>query len=83
MRLLAEQFKAGTVLIEDTSAGTQLNQELRREGFAHIVAVKVHGDKIMRMAAQTPKIEAGRVFIPDDAPWLAHYLRELMMFPKV
>ena len=73
---------AGTVLIEDTSAGIQLEQELRREGFAHIVAVKVQGDKIMRMRTQTPKIEAGRVFIPYDAPWLADYLHELMMFPK-
>jgi predicted phage terminase large subunit-like protein len=36
----------------------------------------------MRMAAQTPMIEAGRVFIPQDAPWLADYLHELAMFPK-
>lgn len=82
MRLLAQQFVAGTVLIEDTSAGIQLAQELRLEGFAHINPVKVKGDKIMRMAAQTPMIEAGRVFIPNDAPWLDDYLHELAMFPK-
>ena len=36
----------------------------------------------MRMAAQTPVIEAGRVFIPHDAAWLDGYLHELAMFPK-
>ena len=34
------------------------------------------------MRAETPMIEAGRVFIPHDAPWLPDYLHELMMFPK-
>ena len=55
---------------------------LAKQGFAHIIAVKVKGDKVMRMAAQTPMIEAGRVFIPHDATWLPDYLHELMMFPK-
>lgn len=79
---MAEQFRAGVVLIEDTSAGVQLIQELQREGFARIVPVKPKGDKAMRMAAQTPMIEAGRVFIPRDAPWLPEFLHELAMFPR-
>ena len=82
LRDLAEQFRAGVVLIEDTSAGTQLIQELQREGFARIIAIKPRGDKVMRMAAQTPRIEAGNVFIPSEAPWLSEYLHELAMFPK-
>ena len=82
LREMAEQFRAGVVLIEDASAGTQLIQELRREGFARITPIKALRDKVMRMAAQTPMIEAGRVFIPQDAPWLADYLHELAMFPK-
>lgn len=82
LRQLAEQFRAGEVLIEDTAAGVQLVQELRREGFARIIPVKPLGDKTMRMAAQTPMIEAGRVFIPREAPWLADYLHELALLPK-
>ena len=82
LREMAEQFRAGTVLIEDTSAGTQLIQELSREGFARIKAIKPKGEKTMRMAVQTPMIEAGRVYIPRDAPWLADYTHELAMFPK-
>ena len=62
--------------------GIQLIQELQREGFARVVAVKPKDGKVMRMAAQTPMIEAGRVFIPRDAPWLDDYLHELAMFPK-
>lgn len=82
VREMAEQFRAGVIVIEDTSAGIQLIQELQREGFARIVAVKPQGDKVMRMAAQTPMMEAGRVFIPRDAPWLPDYLHELAMFPR-
>ncbi len=82
LREMSDQFRAGVVLIEDTSAGTQLVQELRREGFARVTPVKPKGDKAMRMVSQTPAIEAGRVYIPHDAPWLQDYLHELAMFPK-
>jgi predicted phage terminase large subunit-like protein len=82
LREMAEQHRAGVVLVEDAASGIQLLQELRREGFARIKPVKPLGDKVMRMAAQTPTIEAGRVYIPYDAPWLPDYLHELAMFPK-
>ena len=82
VRQLAEDHTAGVVVIEDAASGIQLVQELRREGFARITPVKPKGDKTMRMAAQTAMIEAGRVFIPRDAPWLSDYLHELAMFPK-
>jgi predicted phage terminase large subunit-like protein len=82
VRELADMHKAGTVVIEDTSAGIQLVQELTFEGFARIVAAKPKGDKTMRMAAQTPLIEAGHVFLPEAASWLATYVHELSMFPK-
>jgi predicted phage terminase large subunit-like protein len=82
LRQFADQFRAGTVVIEDTAAGIQLIQEFRTEGFARIVEVKPHYDKAMRMAMQTPVIEAGRVYLPREAPWLNDYLHELAMFPK-
>lgn len=82
LREMAEQYRAGVVLVEDAASGIQLLQELRRDGFARVTPVKPLGDKVMRMAAQTPTIEAGRVYIPTDAPWLHDYLHELAMFPK-
>ena len=82
LRQQAEELRAGIVLIEDAASGIQLLQELQREGFARLRQIKPLGDKVMRMAAQTPAIEAGRVYIPDSAVWLAEYLHELAMFPK-
>ena len=82
IREQAEEQRAGIVLIEDAASGIQLLQELKREGFARLRQVKPLGDKVMRMAAQTPAIEGGRVYIPDNAAWLNEYLHELAMFPK-
>lgn len=82
VREQARELQADTVLIEEAASGIQLLQELVSEGFARITSVKPLGDKIMRMAAQTPAIEAGRVYIPENAAWLSIYLHELSMFPK-
>lgn len=79
---LARRWRAGNVLIEDTSAGTQLIQELKREGLHQIIAVRAEGTKEMRMRAQTAIIEQGRVWLPRDAPWVVDYLHELSMFPN-
>jgi hypothetical protein len=43
--------------------------------------VKVSSDKISRSHAITPTIEAGRVYLPEQAPWLANFLDELSAFP--
>lgn len=82
VRDMAQEHRAGCVVIEDSTAGTQLIQELARDGFARIKPAKAIRDKVMRMAAQTPRIEAGRVFLPQEATWLPDYLHELAMFPK-
>lgn len=79
---LARRWRVSTALIEDTSAGTQLIQELKREGLHQIVAVRAEGTKEMRMRAQTAIIEQGRVWLPREAPWVNDYLHELSMFPN-
>ena len=35
-----------------------------------------------RMVAQSAKIEAGHIYLPKDAPWLATFMRELLAFPN-
>lgn len=82
IRQMADQHRAGVVLIEDAASGIQLLQDLRLEGFARIKPVKPLGEKKMRMVAQTPAMEAGRIYVPKDAAWLQDYLHELAMFPK-
>jgi predicted phage terminase large subunit-like protein len=40
------------------------------------------GDKVMRMAAHTAKIEAGAVHIPTDASWIDEFKKEMLSFPS-
>jgi predicted phage terminase large subunit-like protein len=77
----AKLFQASVILIEDKASGTQLIQELNREGLHQVKPCKPEKDKIMRMHAQTPTIEGGFVYVPREAPWLAGYLHELTIFP--
>ena len=77
----AAEWRAGIVLIEDKASGTQLIQELRNT-LSRVKGVKPDGDKVMRLMAQTPAIENGRVLFPKDAHWLNDYVQELITFPK-
>ncbi|MEQ7874524.1 phage terminase large subunit [Sphingomonas sp. ASV193] len=79
---LAAQHEANEVLVEDAASGIQLCQELGGQ-VRGLRAIKPHGtNKVMRMHAQTGLIEAGRVFLPYNAPWLAAYENELAMFDR-
>lgn len=77
----ANYHRATVVIIEDKASGTQLLQEFKQEGFSSATAYKSQEDKIMRLHAQTGKIENGLVYLPKEAPWLADYLHELLAFP--
>ena len=83
VRDLAARFRPGTVLIEDRASGTQLIQELRREGLLRVRGVDPPAgtDKIMRLHAHTTAFEGGRVLLPRAAPWLDDYVGELVGFP--
>ena len=84
-RAIVEQarlHRANAVLIEDRASGTQLIQDLRRDGMSELVAYEPKGDKIMRMHSQTATIEAQMVHLPIGAHWLEDYLHELMVFPR-
>lgn len=73
---------ATSIVIEDKSSGTQLIQDFRRDGMSRIEVRKPSKNKEMRMAGQTAQIEAGFVFLPEEAHWLPDYLHELAMFPN-
>lgn len=62
-----------------------LVQELCSESparFPKPIGIKPEGDKVTRMEAETPRIEAGQVILPKDAPWLDTFLNEILAFPK-
>lgn len=78
----SRMFNATTILIEDKSSGTELIQELRREGLHGVTRYEPKMDKVMRMHSVTSTIENGFVHLPDKAHWLADYQHELTTFPK-
>jgi predicted phage terminase large subunit-like protein len=83
VRQLAALHRAKIVLIEDKASGSSLIQELRAEHFSLVQAAPaMDGDKVMRLRAQTAKIEGGFVLFPKQAHWLEAYLRELISFPN-
>lgn len=81
---LATEFKATELLIEKASSGRQLLQQLWREpvrGVPDPIACKPEGDKQSRFSGVSAMIEAGRLSIPKEAPWLGTFLAELLAFP--
>jgi predicted phage terminase large subunit-like protein len=79
----ARQFRPESIIIEDMGSGTALIQDLRHAGagIPYPIAFRPEVDKITRMHAQSAKIEAGHVHLPQRAPWLEDLRLELMQFP--
>lgn len=67
--------------IEAVAFQLSLIQAARREGIPvrEIVADK---DKVVRAIAATPLMEAGRVWLPVEAHWLADFESEIFSFPN-
>jgi predicted phage terminase large subunit-like protein len=78
----AQRFQPTNILIEDKASGTQLIQELIRDGLYGITRYEPTMDKIMRLHSVTSTIENGFVYLPTEASWLPVYLQELTTFPN-
>jgi predicted phage terminase large subunit-like protein len=78
----ARAYKANKIVIEDAGAGTYLIQVLNKLGLP-VVAVRPERDKKTRLLVQLAKFEAGLIYFPRQAPWLAEYEAELLAFPNV
>lgn len=72
--------------VEDKASGTGLIQSLRRrDGAAQpipVSGIQRATDKVSRAYDAAPSIEAGMVYLPKDATWLAEYLAETSAFPN-
>ena len=79
---LNDRDKPSVVIVEDKASGQSLIQELQRETKIPVLPVRVDSDKVARAYAATPLIEAGKVFLPENAPWLFDYIEELSAFPN-
>lgn len=79
---LYELHKANEILIEDKASGQSLLQELQRNTRLPIKPIKVEQDKIARVNAITPLIEAGRIVLPSGKYWLKSFTDECEEFPN-
>lgn len=74
--------KPNLVGVEDKASGQSLIQVLRRETKIPIKAIKAVDDKVTRAQSITGLCEAGRIWLPEEAPWLQDFLDELNAFPR-
>lgn len=82
VKRLKSLYNAREVFIEDKASGVELIQLLHRQGVPGIQAIKPEGSKEDRITAQSTLIENGRVFIPESAPWIEEFKREVNAFPR-
>lgn len=77
------KHRGSVILVEDKSSGRQVCQELGRDVRLPILPVSVgKSDKVARAITVSPMVEAGKVKLPEDAPWLADYMEEVLLFPN-
>lgn len=80
--LMAAKHNPDAFLVEDKASGQSLIQVLENDTDLPVVRVKVDTDKVTRANAAAPTWEAGRIWLPEDAPWTADFLAELYAFPR-
>ncbi|MNM07348.1 Terminase-like family protein [compost metagenome] len=82
--LMKEQnyrYRPSFQAIEDKTFGTNLIQEMTREGMT-VLPIKVDKDKVTRSLPIAARYEAGKVYHREGAPWLTDFEDELLSFPR-
>lgn len=82
---MARAWKCNVLLIENAGPGQSLLQDFRNQPVLHVpvpIPVRPIQSKLMRMEAQASQIEAGQVILPEEAPWRADFLNEVLAFPR-
>jgi predicted phage terminase large subunit-like protein len=70
-------------VIEDASAGASVIQDLQSSSSLPILAFQSVKDKVTRASVVSPLVEAGKVFLPEGAPWVADFIDTMASFPEV
>jgi predicted phage terminase large subunit-like protein len=70
------------VLVEDATWAQPLISDLRRETGVRMAPVTPIGSKWVRADAVSPLFEAGRIVLPQSAPWLDGWMHEHLSFPN-
>jgi len=74
--------KASVLSIEDKDSGQRVIQYFKMKKCYPVRAYKPEGDKSYRLSLCAPMLFAGKVFIPESAPWVHKFLEEVEQFPR-
>ena len=77
----AARFRPQVILVEKRASGASMIQEMERKSRWPVLAINVVKDKEARARAVTYAFQAGRVLLPELAPWVDAYTAELEDFP--
>ena len=81
---LVKKWQPDMIIIEDGGTGKPLYQVLRKAGLLRkLNLMKPADSKILRLEAQTVKLEQRGFLLPKSASWLAAFKHECEGFPKV
>ena len=80
-QVLYKEFNPDICIVEKKASGQSLIQDMRRSGLP-VQDYIPDKDKVSRVYAASPLIEAGRVWIPKHKPWSEDLLTELLQFPN-
>ena len=80
-QLLYEEYKPDICIIEKKASGQSLIQDMRRGGLP-VLEYTPDKDKVARVYAASPLLEAGRVWIPKNKRWASELIEELITFPN-
>lgn len=76
------EWKPRMMYVEDATWAQPLISDLRRGTGVRVVPRKIEGSKWVRADSVAPEFEAGRVAIPERAPWLDGWMHEHLSFPN-
>jgi predicted phage terminase large subunit-like protein len=82
MKDLAEAWHPDEIIVEDRASGQSAVQSLQQSTTYPVIPIRPDRDKESRALAAAAYFEAGRVFFPAGAPWLADFQDELASFPN-
>jgi predicted phage terminase large subunit-like protein len=69
------------LLIEDKASGQSLIQVLDQETRIPVSPITPEGNKKVRAEEVSNVVEGGRVWLPEEAPWLIKYETNMAQFP--
>lgn len=80
---LFSKHRPNVVIIEDKSSGSSLIQTLRQKTRIPVIAYDPKSrDKEVRASAATPMVEAGKIYLPQNANFTEDFILELERFPQ-